>query len=136
MKFQQVLDEVIKASGVPNSRIGVAYSKATNGVFVVAELGSVDYLGEDGVYGSGNQRRADTTVNLTITFPEQEGNPKLYGLVANQAESISANISAFQVTASDLIDLYVSSINFATSDETGQEKIVSAVVSVVATHNV
>ena len=135
MKIQDALEEVIKASGIPSSQIGIAFTKATKGLFVVAEIASAEPLGENGVYGLGNQRRFDTTVNLTITFPAKEGNPKIYGKVTDSAENIAANISAYQISAADVIDMYVNSISFDTTDETGQEQIVSAVVSVVVQHN-
>ena len=137
MKIQQVLEEVVRASGVPKNRIGVAFTKASQkGLFVAAELESTEYTGENGVYGIGNQRRADTTISLRVTYPGVEGNERIYGTVTNEAESISANIAAYQVSQSELIDIYCSGINFENSTETAEEQIISAVVTVVATHDV
>ena len=80
MKIQQVLEEVVRASGVPKNRIGVAFTKASQkGLFVAAELESTEYTGENGVYGIGNQRRADTTISLRVTYPGVEGNERIYG---------------------------------------------------------
>ena len=136
MKFQQVLDFVITASGISKSRIGIAYTKATTGLFTIAELGAVEYLGENGVYGLGRQRRASTTVNLTITHEGKEGNPKIYALVANEAEIVAKRITDYKRGESNTpIDYYVSSINFDASDETGQEQVISATVSVVVEHD-